>query len=449
MTSLRIDETVRVAILAGGGALPLMIAESVTRRGGRVHIVAIEGEAGAHVEAYPHTWVNFGQASRMFSALKGVQADLGHARNVMVIAGAVKRPDLLRLKPDFGFVKVLFQIVAFVTAGGDDALLTKAIRVFERQGLTVVGVADVAPELLIEAGVLGAPHPDADALADIAQARAVIEAIGDLDIGQACVVEAGRVCAIEGVTGTDRMLMRLAERRAAKRAVLLKAPKPRQEQRVDLPTIGLQTVANARAAGVHGIAVVAGHSIGLQRAQMIAAADQTNMFIAGVASRSAPAVRPVRAFVCDVIGRKRLRAGDRADAVRGAEAVLRLAVFNAGQGAVVTRGHVLGVTADEPVQAWLDTIQVHAPWGLARLQGRRGALVVRVLPGDSRVDIAALVVRVAAAGLAGIALVHARAAVHGAENLAVEACDNAGLFLIALTADDPSLPSISTSHVRR
>ena len=57
-----------VAILSGGGDLPLQIAASVTARGGQVHVVAIQGAADARVEAYPHTWINLGQASRMFTA---------------------------------------------------------------------------------------------------------------------------------------------------------------------------------------------------------------------------------------------------------------------------------------------------------------------------------------------------------------------------------------------
>ena len=393
-----------VAILAGGGDLPLQIAASITARGGQVHIVAIRGEADARVEAYPHTWTNMAQASRIFAALKPPKDWDGPS--VMVIAGAVTRPDLAQLRPDFGFMRVLVQVLGLITAGGDDALLTRAIRIFEREGLTVVGIQDVAPELLIGAGTLGHVSPDDAALADIATGRAVLATLGGLDVGQAIVVEAGRVLAIEGVEGTDRMLTRLASLGAASgKAVLLKAPKPRQERRVDLPTIGVRTVEHAHAAGIRGIAVVAGDAIGLQRDAMITAADAHGLFVVGVAAgraSEAPAT-PVDAIVA-VCGRLRPSKGDLADAQRGADAVLRLTAFDTGSAAAVVRGHVLGIAAAEGPAGLAQRIGGLSQWGLRRLRRKRGALVVRCDQRPAPADLAAWIDRAADAGLAGIGL---------------------------------------------
>ena len=128
----------RLAILAGGGSLPLIVADSVVRSGGLVHIVAVRGEAGAEVERYPHTWVDWGSVNRILATLKR------ESDGAMLIAGSVRRPDLRRLKPDLGVIRHLPKIITMLK-GGDDAVLTRLVRFFEAQGLSVKGVADVAP----------------------------------------------------------------------------------------------------------------------------------------------------------------------------------------------------------------------------------------------------------------------------------------------------------------
>lgn len=435
---LKIAEGTRVAILAGGGDLPPMIADSVIRRGGQVHLVAIEGAATPDIVLrYPHTWVNFAQAGRMFRALRG-DGNPSTVRNVMVIAGAVTRPDIMQLRPDLGLLPVLVEIAAFIGAGGDDALLTKAIRLFERRGLTVVGVQDVAPELLIGEGPLGTRVPDPAALFDLDRAWEVLDALGDFDVGQGAVVEGGRILAIEGVEGTDRMLDRVADSQRATRAVLLKAPKPRQERRVDLPTIGPLTIARAASAGVTGLAVIAGQSLGIQRAAMTAAADRADLFVTGLPFRSAQPVEPLPVLNVDILGRHGARLGDMADAERGAGAVLRLAGLHTGQAVACVRGHVLGVAADENLAEFVARQRRLAPWGLARFSRRRGAIVIRALPSDPGHDAADLTRRVAEAGFAVLAFVVSERGPEEPFRAAGDAADRVGLALISMRVEPKS-----------
>jgi DUF1009 family protein len=398
----------RLAILAGGGDLPRMIAAQAAAAGTLIHIVAIEGAAEhALTAAYPHTWVNLGQARRMFTALRG-PAD-APTPNVMIIAGAVRRPDILRLRPDRGTLPLVAELLKLITAGGDDALLTRAIGIFERQGLTVVGIEEVAPALLLGSGVLGTVTPDAAATRDMDRAADLIAAIGDLDVGQAVAVADGAVLAIEGAEGTDRMLQRLVTVAHGRRSILLKAPKPGQERRVDLPTIGPLTIAAAAPAGVRGIAVIAGSSVGLEADEMRRQADAAGLFLVGrPPSRHTigpPAVTAVASPEPLLLGltSRRLRPADRADVVRGTEVVTRLAPFATGHTAVVTRGHVLAVGAAEaPVQV-IERATGLSQWGIGRFAGRRGMAVVRW---DAAGGPALGVLdRVAAARLAGLALV--------------------------------------------
>ncbi|HYJ58442.1 MAG TPA: LpxI family protein, partial [Methyloceanibacter sp.] len=116
----------------------------------------------------------------------------------------------------------------------------------------------------------------------------VVRELGRLDVGQAAVVANGYVLAVEAAEGTDAMLARCAELRAAGRAgrrhlsgVLVKAPKPGQEERVDQPTIGPETVKKVAEAGLAGIAVAAGRVLMAERAATIEAANVHQIFVVG------------------------------------------------------------------------------------------------------------------------------------------------------------------------
>jgi DUF1009 family protein len=256
-----------------------VVAESASGRGVPLHIVAIRGEARDEIERFPHTWVKWGEIGKMFRALD--QNGCGD----LVIIGGVNRPDFSNVRLDLGAIKTLPFILS-LGKGGDDHVLSRVVRFFEEKGYRVHGAGDVAPELLAGEGVLGDKRPSADDKADIEIALGVVSALGRLDVGQAAVVTRGHVIAVEAAEGTDAMLARCAELRARSTrrgavGVMVKAPKPGQEQRVDLPTIGPDTVRQAAAAGLAGIAVAAGQVLMAERDATIAAANEHGLFLVG------------------------------------------------------------------------------------------------------------------------------------------------------------------------
>jgi hypothetical protein len=271
-----------LGIIAGRGPLPCVLAASAVARGLPLHIVAIRGEAREEIERFPHTWIKWGEIGKMFAALDN--NDCGD----LVIIGGVDRPDLTNVRFDLGALKTLPFLLS-LGKGGDDHVLSRIVRFFEDKGYRVHGAGDVAPELLAGAGKLGDKAPSAEAKADTVMGFDVVRALGRFDVGQAAVVVKGHVLAVEAAEGTDAMLARCAALREAGRAgrggragVLVKAPKPGQEERVDLPTIGPETVNNAAAAGLAGIAVAAGQVLLAERAATIAAANQLGLFLLGV-----------------------------------------------------------------------------------------------------------------------------------------------------------------------
>jgi DUF1009 family protein len=150
-----------------------------------------------------------------------------------------------------------------------------------------VGAHEVAPEILVPEGALGRFQPNESHQGDIALGLALLRAIGLFDVGQATIVAGGHVLAVEAAEGTDEMLAQVAELRRKGRirstgGVLVKAPKPDQDRRIDLPTIGPQTIAGAARAGLAGIAVVAGEVIMAEPDRVMQAADGERIFVVGL-----------------------------------------------------------------------------------------------------------------------------------------------------------------------
>lgn len=272
-----------IAIICGGGAIPGAVAEAVKRRGRRPVMFAIKGWADPQiVERYTHHWVALGQAGR-FSRLARAE----HCREAILI-GTLVRPPLAQIRLDWKAIRLMPRIVrAF--AGGDDRLLSGIVKLLEEDDLRIVGVKDVAPDIIVPEGALGQYQPSGDDRADIARALNLIATLGPFDVGQAAVVANNHVLAVEAAEGTDNMLARIADLRMQGRisapertGVLVKAPKPTQDRRFDLPTIGPQTVAKVVKAGLAGIAVAAGDTMMADPAEVIAAADRAKIFVVGV-----------------------------------------------------------------------------------------------------------------------------------------------------------------------
>ncbi|MGL5165341.1 MAG: LpxI family protein [Afipia sp.] len=272
-----------VGIIAGGGVLPFSVAEALRARGIAPFIFAVRGFCDpVRVTQFPHHWVALGQVGRLTRLMHSEGC-----RDIVFLGGMV-RPALSDVRLDWGTLRAIPDIAAALR-GGDDHLLSGVSRIFERHGFRVVGIQDVAPELLMPEGSITRLVPDADALADLAKGRDLLRALGPFDVGQAVVVIDGHVVAVEDIEGTDALLARVTRLREEKRirakagrGVLVKTPKTSQDLRFDLPTLGPRTIDGITAAGLAGIGTVAGHSLVAEADVMIAKADQAGLFVTGL-----------------------------------------------------------------------------------------------------------------------------------------------------------------------
>lgn len=367
-----------IGILAGGGSLPLEIAQRLRARGVRPFLLLIEGEADADFSAFDAHPINWGAIGAMIRSFK--QAG---CREIL-LAGRVHRPDLTRIRPDLGFFRALPTILRLISAGGDDRVLRGVIGYFEAHGLRVVGPADVAPELLAREGALGAVAPDASTAGDIQIGFSVIRGLGPFDVGQAVVINGGEVAAIEGAEGTDAMLQRLIDARGgdvrAAAGVLVKRAKPGQELRVDLPAIGPDTIRRVVEAGLAGIAVEARRTLLIDAATTADRADAAGVFVqaSAVAAEPGEVARgraPADTSIA-LVGGGRLAPRLERDARKGLRLMAALAPWFRSRGAVVSHGHVLAVEAGEGILPLLSRAARLRQWGARRWRPRDGVMVL-------------------------------------------------------------------------
>jgi DUF1009 family protein len=284
MASTAPDPSSPVGLIAAGGVMPFAVADSLVGRGTAPVLFAIRGACEEQqVERFRHHWISVGQLGR---ATKLFRAE---GCRDLIFVGTLVRPALSEVRLDWFTLRAMRRILASFR-GGDDHLLSGIGRIFEAEGFRMVGIKDVAPDLLMPEGVLTAAKPDDRERADVVKGQQVLRALGTFDIGQAAVVIDGHVVAVEDIEGTDGLLLRMARlreegriRAAEGRGVLVKAPKAGQDLRYDLPTVGPRTIEGAAKAKLAGVAVVAGNTVVAEAQAMIQAADKAGLFVIGVA----------------------------------------------------------------------------------------------------------------------------------------------------------------------
>lgn len=270
-----------LGVIAGGGELPVLLAEHCAETKRPYFVARVAPFADPRLDKHPGATHGLGAMGARMDAMREAGCD------AVVLLGIVPRPDISKLELD-AVAMTMLPAIAAAMGKGDDALLRAVLAEHEKAGFRVLGVDEVMDDLLATPGAWGAIAPTERQLRDIKRAAQTADAINRFDVGQGVVVCEGLVLAIEAQEGTDVMLRRVAELPAtvrgtseARRGVLVKRPKPIQERRIDLPTIGVRTIEGAIAAGLAGIAVEAGGALAVRRAEIVAAADRAGLFVYG------------------------------------------------------------------------------------------------------------------------------------------------------------------------
>lgn len=261
----------RLAILACGGDLPVALYKA---NPGAL-VITLEGVESKLVGvSQPHRLEEIGV---IFEAMRAGGVDR------MVFAGALTRPKLNPTLFDSQMMAIAPRLMAAMSLG-DDGLLRTVVEIFEEQGFTVLGIEDVLPQLIAGADLALGPHPSEEDEADIARAADILRGIASLDIGQGCVVAGGQCLGIETVQGTDALLGFVAAtpekyRQTKGKGVYVKAAKEGQDLRMDMPTIGPDTVRAVAKAGLGGMIVQTDHVLILDRYAVLQAVKDAKIYL--------------------------------------------------------------------------------------------------------------------------------------------------------------------------
>lgn len=277
MSTMQTTSKRKLGIIAGGGDLPQKLIAHCQSTNREYFVLAIKDNANEEffTSDVPHSWIRIGEAGTGFKLFKeeGVKE--------IVLIGTIHRPSFKDLVPDLRttafFAKLGLKSI------GDDGILRALVKEIEQEGIKVVGIQEVVPELLSKTGVLTKTSPSKEDEEDIRRGLEVARELGRLDVGQAVVVQQGLVLGLEGIEGTDKLIIRCKDyKRQGKAPILVKLRKPEQDMRVDLPTIGVKTVENAYQSGFKGIAIHAGNTLIVNEKETINLANKYKMFIKGV-----------------------------------------------------------------------------------------------------------------------------------------------------------------------
>jgi UDP-2,3-diacylglucosamine hydrolase len=259
-----------LALIAGAGALPGALVAALAER---PLICALDGFAPAGLTAD----IPF-RLERLALLLRELQA---RGVREVAFAGAVRRPRLDPALFDPATAQMVPRLLAAM-AQGDDGALREAMAIFQEAGFALRGVGEIAPGLIPHAGVYAGSVTEG-VTRDADRAQAIVAALGAVDVGQGCVVAQGQCLAVEVLAGTDAMLaslQHLGDLRpdpARGGGVFYKAAKLGQDRRIDLPTIGPDTVAHAARAGLAAIVWRAGDVICLDLPAMTQAAQAAGL----------------------------------------------------------------------------------------------------------------------------------------------------------------------------
>ncbi|EPR37470.1 protein of unknown function DUF1009 [Desulfovibrio sp. X2] len=262
-----------VGIIAGGGQFPFLVAEGARAEGCRVAAVGFprntDPSLASRVDAYQE--LRLGQLGKLIAFFRAQGA-----RRV-IMAGSVNKARALDIRPDLRAAKLLFRLAG----KGDDALLRAVAEELEAEGFQVVRAHEVVPGLLTPEGVLTRRSPSEEEWADIRFGWPMAKRIGEMDIGQTIVVRKQVVVAVEALEGTDVAVERGCTL-AGPGAVVVKVFKPGQEERVDLPSVGLRTIELLARLQAGCLAVEAGRSLFFDRDEALAMADKAGLVVVGI-----------------------------------------------------------------------------------------------------------------------------------------------------------------------
>src|SRR5471032_211029 len=265
----------RYGLIAGSGRFPMLALESARKLGHDVTVIAIQEEASREVETLAPRchWISLGQLSKLIEILK--QEGIAE----VVMCGQVKHAKIFSsIRPDWRLVKLL----AALPSKNTDGLIGGVIKVLEDEGIHLRDSTLLLKPMLAGAGVMTRQKPGKDEMAGVEYGRRVANALAGFDVGQSVAICERACVALEAMEGTDAMLRRAASLANGRPLALIKVARRREHLLFDVPVVGLGTIPVMKETGTTVLAVEAGRTLMLDKAETIQAADEAGIAIVGL-----------------------------------------------------------------------------------------------------------------------------------------------------------------------
>jgi DUF1009 family protein len=265
----------RYGLIAGSGRFPMLALESARKLGHDVTVIAIQEEASREVETLAPRchWISLGQLSKLIEILK--QEGIAE----VVMCGQVKHAKIFSsIRPDWRLVKLL----AALPSKNTDGLIGGVIKVLEDEGIHLRDSTLLLKPMLAGAGVMTRRKPGKDEMAGVKYGRRVANALAGFDVGQSVAICERACVALEAMEGTDAMLRRAASLANGRPLALIKVARRREHLLFDVPVVGLGTIPVMKETGTTVLAVEAGRTLMLDKAETIQAADEAGIAIVGL-----------------------------------------------------------------------------------------------------------------------------------------------------------------------
>jgi DUF1009 family protein len=264
----------RYGLIAGNGRFPILALEQAARLGHDVTVVAIQEEASKEVEALAPRchWISLGQLSKLIDILKS------EGITEVVMCGQVKHAKIFSsIRPDWRLVKLL----ASLPSKNTDGLIGGVMKILGDEGITLRDSTWLLKPLLASAGAMTKRKPTSEEQTDISYGQRVANALAGFDVGQSVAICERACVAVEAMEGTDAMLRRAAGLANGRKLTLVKVARRREHLLFDVPVVGLSTIPVMRETGTTALAVEAGRTLMLDRAEMLAVANEADIAIVG------------------------------------------------------------------------------------------------------------------------------------------------------------------------
>lgn len=270
------ESNIVVGLIAGGRQFPLLVAKGVKEHGHKLVVAGFTGHTNMAVVDHADVWreLKLGKLNELIQFFKE------NGVNKVIMAGTIDKPKIMDIRHlDMRAIKLVFKR----KNKGDSAILGALASEFEAEGMFVAQAHELVPELLSPVGTITRCEPTEQQWEDIRFGWKLAKEFGRLDVGQCVVVREGIVAAIEALEGTDEAIRRGCAY-GGEQCVVVKVFKPGQDERIDLPSLGLDTIQIMIEGGATCLAYEAGKSLFFDQEKSIEIANKAGLSIVGVLS---------------------------------------------------------------------------------------------------------------------------------------------------------------------